>query len=209
MRGTRIGAVLVATCASPFVVWLSEEVVRGGTARFDENVRAIVHEYANSVLTGAMRAFTFIGSPPVLWPLVGLAALLLWRAGWARDAMMLGFCMLGALGWEVGLKLWVHRPRPLPFFGLAAPESYSYPSGHAMFSLCFCGSLAWLLAQRVPARRSRILIWSAAMGLIFLIGLSRVYLGVHYPSDVIAGYAVGVVWTAILIGCYELRRARP
>ena len=209
MPGTRIGASSVAICALLFVVWLSAEVVRGGTAGFDENVRAMVHEHASPVLTGAMRAFTFIGSPPVLWPLVALAAFLLWRAGWMREAMTLGVCMLGALGLEIGLKLWIHRARPAPFFGLAAPESYSYPSGHAMFSLCFCGSLAWLLARRVLVRQKGILIWSAAMGFIFMIGFSRVYLGVHYPSDVIGGYAVGLLWTAIMIGCYELRWARP
>ena len=208
MNRTWIGGVPVLLGTLLFLIWLSAEVAHGGTAGFDESVRAIVHEHANPVVTAAMREFTFIGSPPVLWPMAGLAVFLLARAGWPGDALVFGTCMLGALALETGLKLGFHRPRPVPFFGLATPESYSYPSGHAIFSLCFCGSLAWLLARREDNRGRRILMWSAAGVLTFLIGLSRVYLGMHYPSDVVGGYGVALAWTTILITGYELRRAR-
>jgi undecaprenyl-diphosphatase len=89
------------------------------------------------------------------------------------------------------------RTRPQAFFDYyPAPESYSFPSGHALFATCFFGGIAVLMAHRVESRTGQVLIWLVALILIFLISVSRVYLGVHYPTDVIAGFAVGVIWVA-------------
>jgi hypothetical protein len=95
--------------------------------------------------------------------------------------------ILGALVLDLSLKYAFHRPRPVPFF-VPAPYTYSFPSGHSLFSFCFYGVLAGLLTRRIRSRRWRVLIWTLAALLVATIGLSRVYLGVHYPSDVIAGY---------------------
>ena len=196
-------------CAVGFLIWLSAEVTLGGITAVDEGVRDFVHRHASAGLTAVMRAFTFIGSPPVLWPSVALTAVLFWRSGWERDAVTLGLCMLGALAWEIGLKLAFHRIRPVPFFGLVAPESYSYPSGHALFSTCFCGCSAWILTRRTMGRVNRVLVWIGAAALVFLVGFSRIYLGVHYPSDVAAGFSLGFAWTAALAvweGSRQLRQ---
>ena len=195
-------------CAVGFLIWLSTEVILGGTTAFDQSLRDFAHRHASAGLTTVMRAFTFIGSPPVLWPLVALAALLFWRSGWERDAVTLGLCMLGALAWEIGLKLAFHRVRPEPFFGLVAPESYSYPSGHALFSTCFCGCCAWILTKRTIRRVNRVLVWVGAAVIVLLIGFSRIYLGVHFPSDVAAGFGVGFAWTAALAGWEASRQLR-
>jgi len=92
------------------------------------------------------------------------------------------------------LKLSFHRGRPDPFFNLATPGSYAFPSGHALFALCFYGVMAQIWSDSRRSRELRWMIWSAAVCLIGLIGLSRIYLGVHYPSDVLAGYAAAIVW---------------
>jgi undecaprenyl-diphosphatase len=99
--------------------------------------------------------------------------------------------MAGAVALENGLKYAFHRARPEPFFAMA-PETYSFPSGHALFSTCFYGALAGLLAANVKGASLRAAIWVAAGMLVLAIGLSRVYLGVHYPTDVIGGYLVAI-----------------
>jgi undecaprenyl-diphosphatase len=106
---------------------------------------------------------------------------------------LVAITMLGVAVLDVALKLAFHRPRPVAFFG-ATPNSYSFPSGHALGSLCFYGILAAILASLARGRGTKLCIWIAAVLLAGMIGLSRIYLGVHYPSDVIAGYCAAIVW---------------
>ncbi|MEO6055540.1 MAG: phosphatase PAP2 family protein, partial [Gemmatimonadales bacterium] len=79
------------------------------------------------------------------------------------------------------------------------PGSYSFPSGHALFAFCFFTTGAALLAPRLPWPALRRLVWIAAAALVLAIGFSRIYLGVHYPSDVLAGYTVGLMWSSVII----------
>jgi undecaprenyl-diphosphatase len=92
------------------------------------------------------------------------------------------------------LQFAFHRARPNPFFGLSTPESYTFPSGHAMLSTVFFLSLAMLITRKPAAR-------IAAAILAFFIGLSRIYLGVHYPTDVLAGFAAGAFWLSAWVTC--------
>ena len=96
---------------------------------------------------------------------------------------------------QAGKPRWGEAPgvRPDPFF-MPKPSTYSFPSGHALISLCFYGLLAGTLTHDMRSKWHRVLVWCAAAVLITLIGLSRVYLGVHWPSDVIAGYAAALIW---------------
>jgi membrane-associated phospholipid phosphatase len=187
------GALLIAVAALFVLGWLAEEVLEGDTQKFDTFVRTAVHRYATPGLTRLMLGFSFLGSVAVisvLW-LVAICVFLYFRR--ARMAAMLGIAMAGAGVLDVALKLAFHRPRPVPFFG-ATPSSYSFPSGHAFGSLCFYGMLAAILATRARGRSAKWCIWTGAVFLIGVIGISRIYLGVHYPSDVIAGYCAGAVW---------------
>ena len=92
------------------------------------------------------------------------------------------------------------------------PSSFSFPSGHALFATCFFGGIAVLLSHRLRELGSaEVLVWLAALVLILLIGVSRIYLGVHYPTDVIGGFAVGDRWvTSVALGdrLAERRRLR-
>jgi undecaprenyl-diphosphatase len=117
---------------------------------------------------------------------------------WHRATLWLVVTIIGALVLDLTLKYAFHRARPTPFFA-ALPRTYSFPSGHALFSFCFYGVLAGLLAGRTRSRLARVLIWTLAGLLVAAIGLSRIYLGVHYPSDVIAGYLAASLWVSALL----------
>jgi membrane-associated phospholipid phosphatase len=99
------------------------------------------------------------------------------------------------------LKRHFHRQRPEPFFDTRLPPSYSFPSGHALLSFCCYGLLA-ALGSAYLRGRIRWLIRICAAALILAIGVSRIYLSVHYPTDVIAGYLVAIAWTAVVAAIY-------
>jgi membrane-associated phospholipid phosphatase len=188
-----VGLVLAAGAALLFA-WLAEEVPEGDTGVFDEGVRSFVHQYASTALTSVMRALSLLGSSIFLVALgvcVGIAFI---YAGWRRGLLLLALTMAGAIALEVILKYSFQRTRPTPFFDTPLPNSYSFPSGHALFSFCFYGALAAIITNRMRRRASRLIVWTLAALLVVMIGISRVYLGVHHPSDVVAGYAVALVW---------------
>jgi undecaprenyl-diphosphatase len=99
------------------------------------------------------------------------------------------------------LKVSFARVRPEALFDYPLPPSPSFPSGHALYAASVFGGLAALLTARLKHRALRVAVWSGATALVLLVGLSRIYLGVHYPSDVLAGFAVGLIWvTAVALG---------
>ena len=189
---------LVTALALILFVWLAREVTRGDAMRLDTPIREAVHARSSPPLTAMMRGVSLIGSEVVLVP---LGVILVWRlvaAKRRRAAVVFGVAALGAEALDQIMKLLFYRPRPEPFFGLASPITHSFPSGHAMVSCCFFGVLAMILAAREPSRARRISIFAAAAILVALMGFSRVYLGFHYPTDVLAGYAAAVVWLAVV-----------
>src|SRR5262249_48148929 len=176
------------------------------TMKFDLAVRARVHAYAFPEMTKIMIALSFLGGDGLIFAvIVAFIAFLFFR--WRRATLWLVITLVGALVLDLSLKYAFHRARPTPFFG-ALPRTYSFPSGHALFSFCFYGVLAGLWAGRVRSALQRILIWIAAGILVIGIGLSRIYLGVHYASDVIAGYLAAAVWVSTLITLDRLRVRR-
>jgi undecaprenyl-diphosphatase len=189
---------LVTVLALILFVWLAREVTRGDAMRLDTPIRNAVHARSSPPLTGMMRGVSLIGSEVVLVP---IGVILVWRlvaAKRRRAAVVFGVAALGAEALDQIMKLLFYRPRPEPFFGLASPITHSFPSGHAMVSCCFFGVLAVILTAREPSRARRISIFAAAAILVALMGFSRVYLGFHYPTDVLAGYAAAVVWLAVV-----------
>lgn len=184
-----------------------------GTFGFDGAAFALMAR-ANAaipLLTPVMVGFTWIGTQYVMVPLgVGL---LLWFAlrrrhrwhSWRVPVVALGSTLLNGL-----LKITYHRPRPLVPH-LVAAHGLSFPSGHAMVAASFWGLLWWLARRNLPpgARRTAAL-WGLPV-LALLVGGSRVYLGVHYASDVLAGFAAGLAWLGLslaVIGRFERRAAR-
>jgi len=178
--------------------WLGQQVRQGRTPWFDDRIRLIVHEHATPALTALMRGLSVAGQPAILITLGLLIVFWLVRTARARTAVWFGVVVACAEVLDQLLKLGFHRARPVPLFGLAAPRSYSFPSGHALVSCTFFGALAAIAAARTGSRALRWLYYAAAAALTAAIGFSRIYLGVHYPSDVLAGYAAAVAWMFIV-----------
>ena len=207
MAAPLLASLACAVLALVFFSWLAEEVFRGETDRFDVSVRTFVHHYSSASLTKWMQSITFLGAPSVLFLLFVICSGYFLLAKWLRGAAWLGVGVVGSVLLDTTLKLLFHRARPEPFFG-SLPRSYSFPSGHALSSFCFYGILAGLLDTRLRSLPVRITIWIVAAVLVLAIGVSRIYLGVHYPTDVIAGYMAAAVWVSTLIYVDRMRSAR-
>src|SRR6185436_15397566 len=119
------------------------------------------------------------------------------RLAWRRAAIDLAIVMTGAVVLGNVLKLAFARARPEIYFGLA-PPTYSFPSGHALYAACLFGALACLIADRILDPMRGAALWAGAVLLAGAIGVSRIYLGVHYPSDVAGGYLVAVFWVGLV-----------
>jgi undecaprenyl-diphosphatase len=181
-----------------FFGWLADEVLDGETRQFDEATRAAVHHLASPAMTTAMRGISFLGS--MLFLTIATVAVITWFAlrKWGREAKLMAATMIGASALNVTLKLAFQRARPVPFFDLLPPESYSFPSGHALTSACFFGAFAAIITARMKSRRARTLVWIVCITMFVLIGLSRIYLGVHHTTDVIAGFAAALIWIQVV-----------
>ncbi len=179
--------------------WLGREVVENHTVRFDESVRAAVHRASGPALTKLMILASSSGGFPGIGILTALAALAFLLLHRRRDAVTVVAAVIGSEILSEVLKIGFQRPRPQPFFGYPAPDSFSFPSGHALTAVCFYSVLAYLLTRRIGPLAGRIAVWTVAAAMFLLIGFSRIYLGVHYPSDVLGGYAAGAAWTAAII----------
>jgi undecaprenyl-diphosphatase len=181
-----------------FFGWLADEVLEGETRHFDDVTRAAVHTFASPAVTTLMRGISFLGSTLFLTAATILVVLWFALRKWGREAKLFAITMIGASLLNMTLKLAFKRPRPLPFFNLTAPETYSFPSGHALASCCFFAGLAAILSGRFKSRRTHTVIWIAAATMFLLIGLSRIYLGVHYTTDVIAGFSAALIWILVI-----------
>jgi undecaprenyl-diphosphatase len=188
--------------------WLADEMRAGDTLAFDLRLRDAVHALATPKLTHLCIVVSTLGGPSVLVPVGALfVAAFAWRRWW-RGAVLLLLAMLGANLLDFTLKHTFQRARPSPFFHYPLPASFSFPSGHALFAFCFFTTAAALTSPRLRHPVARGLVWAVAATLILAIGFSRIYLGVHYPSDVAAGYAAGLLWCSVIIAGDRVAHAR-
>jgi undecaprenyl-diphosphatase len=118
---------------------------------------------------------------------------------WSVYLLMLG--VLGGKLFNTLLKEFYERPRPSVVQWVTEVHSASFPSGHAMSSMVVYGSVAYLVGRLEARTRLRRTTWILAALVILAIGISRMYLGVHYPSDVIAGFVGGLAWLAFVVAC--------
>ncbi len=193
-----LAGLALAIIALALFSWLALEVHEGETLRFDSDVRAALHQLASPALTAVMKTFTVLGSSIPMLLLLAAAVSAFWLAGLRRQAMMMVIVMVGALVIELSLEHVFHRARPEPYFNVPLPTSYSFPSGHALSAACFYGMLALLLGARARRRTLRVAIWIVCGFMIVMVGVSRIYLGVHYPSDVAGGYTTACIWLVTL-----------
>jgi membrane-associated phospholipid phosphatase len=186
-----------AGAAALALAWLGHQVHSRSTDPFDSWLRTAIHSRATPALTALMWGATSLASGIAVAGITALSLILLWRFRQRRASASLAVIMMGALVLEVSVKHAFRRPRPLPYFGVPAPHSFSFPSGHALYAVALFGALMAFCSARIRSRALRVLGWIATAILIGLVGLSRIYLGFHYPTDVIAGYLLGFLWIVL------------
>lgn len=205
--------VIVLAFASWAFIEVADEVVEGDSAALDRAILLALHapaaggsasEAGPVRLTALARDITALGSTPVLTLLVVFVAAFLILAGRRWYAL---FVLLAAAGGALAstmLKMAFGRPRPDLVPHGDSVVSASFPSGHAMLSAVVYLSLGALLTEVVHARALRVYVMLVAVFLTTAVGLSRIYLGVHWPTDVLAGWMAGAAWALGCWGCAEL-----
>ena len=183
---------------------LASEVGEGDTMAFDRYILVGLRSSADPAiplgphwLTEAMTDVTAFGSTAGLLLVTGAVVFYLLVAGRARTAAFVLAATAGGAAAGKLLKLAYGRPRPDLVPHLVDVTSTSFPSGHAVDSAIVYLTLAALVARTVTAPAERLYLLGAAIVLTVLIGCSRVYLGVHWPSDVVAGWAFGAAWALL------------
>ncbi|MEP6777488.1 MAG: phosphatase PAP2 family protein [Chthoniobacterales bacterium] len=204
-----IGLCLILAAGWYFAA-LAEDVTRNDPiVRTDLAVASWFHERATPGVTTLARAISFCGSPGfVSVASVLVIALLLWRHYWNR-AITLAVTMLGGSLLIIFLKHLFHRQRPVLENPLVTLTSYGFPSGHTMGSTIFYGLFALIVATFIARWNWRVILFVGAAIFVALIGFTRIYLGAHYFSDVIAAITAGTAWlTFCWTGSESIRRRR-
>lgn len=199
-----VGGLLVLTVAAWVFGAVAEDVVEGDT-RLDTRLADWLHDHASPGWTTFFEAVTFLGNVPTLAAVALVSAIAL---AVRRHGSELQLLLLAAVGTQIltlGLKLGFERERPFFPDPLATESSYSFPSGHASVSLAVYGTLGFILARHLDDRHAQIASLAATAVLVGLIGFSRLYLGVHFLSDVVAGFSVGLAWVALCAVLLHLR----
>jgi undecaprenyl-diphosphatase len=208
-------AVLVLVCGVLGFVKIADEIREGETQKSDERIlRALRNpsDLADPVgppwMKEAGRDLTALGGVIVLVLVTTAVVGFLVLARKYHAVLLLLGATLGGLLINTLLKNLYERPRPHVVPHLSYVDTASFPSGHSMLSAVVYLTLGALLARLVERRRLKVYCVAVALLLTFLVGLSRVYMGVHYPTDVLAGWAAGLAWAVLcwLVTQYLQRR---
>jgi membrane-associated phospholipid phosphatase len=206
MVGSLLGLLVNSGILLVLIKW-HDELSEAWLVTVDQMVQERLHQMASPVLTQIMLAFTTLGDilGLLIVALCCSLGLLLWKRWYAAGSLLI------AIGGAVVLNQvakWIfHRPRPTVAWALVQEDGFSFPSGHAMMSLVFYGMMAYLLfhlLHRFPWRR--IIVVVVMLLLVGGIGLSRIYLGAHYPSDIVARFLASGIWLVTVIGVTEMAR---
>lgn len=206
LRLTLLGLAMVLV-AVPFSTLLFQVLGRGSLTRLDgslaDRLNDLVHE--STALVNVLEAVTWLGRPVWLAAVIGAAALFAWRRGQRRLAVFLVVTALGGGIVDSVVKILVDRPRPVVDHPVITAFGKSFPSGHAMSSTVCYGAvlLAFLPAVR---RRLRVAAIVGTSLLVLAIGSSRLFLGVHFLTDVLGGFVLGLAWLAGGVAVFEIWR---
>jgi membrane-associated phospholipid phosphatase len=182
------------------VLELTFEVVTGSpTVGIDRRIIHLVATLRTPLLDQVMYLITFLASEQTVVVLSAVAVLVALIAGRFRSAVLVVLAVVaGTLFFEL-LKLLVARPRPLLEDARIVQGGFSFPSGHSTVAATFYGTVAYLVIRNFRQNRWKVLLGVATALLVLAIGVSRIYLGVHYPSDVLAGWAAGALWVVLVM----------
>ena len=198
-------AAFIFVSASWAFIEIADEVDEGSTKEFDEWVLTKLRNAEDyeiprgpEWLPEAVRDITSLGGGIVIFIIsISVVGFLILQKNYRIMALLI-FAVLGGALLSFGLKEIFGRERPDVVLHLMSATSLSFPSGHSMMSMVVYLSLGSLIARLQTRRRIRVYIIGLALFFSFIIGLSRIYLGVHYPTDVIAGWSVGLAWASLV-----------
>lgn len=182
---------------------LAGHVSGGGTQAFDDAVLQWLGQHRTKPLDAFMLDVTALGTSSVVAMVVGVAALFLWLNKHKHSAILLLVSTFGGVLLNNLLKFGFSRPRPDIIPWATTATFYSFPSGHAMSATVVYSTVAYLAGRLQRTHRARLAVAVVATLVVFIICLSRLYLGVHYPSDVIAGIIIGLAWAAFCMATLE------
>lgn len=191
------GGVLLAGAAFYFFARQAIRVVAGRADAMDETIMATVHRVDDDVMHTAMNAVTQLGSHAAIGAAAGITAVTLFKRGRNDDAWTLVLSTAGAMALNTALKAIFQRQRPIERARhIRLPKSHSFPSGHSLLSAATYPIVAHHLVQ---SRSTSTLVQAqgAAWLVVLAVGYSRVYFGVHFPSDVFGGFAAGLGWLGL------------
>ena len=196
----------LAIVASILFAVIAAEMRAGALDHLDRVVELAIHRLDAAPVDAAMTAATRIGSNLVLLPVVAAVTALAIRLRQRAVAIILVIDAIVVIAAYSALKLMFSRERPRLFDKIALPTGYSFPSGHSMSAVGIYGVIAAVLIALYPGRAAPVIV--SAVLLIAAIGASRIYLGVHWPSDVIGGFLGGVPPLAVSVHLIHRRRTR-
>lgn len=202
------GSLLLLVAGAWAFVSLAEEVAEGETQRFDVAMMQWINRHASEPLDELALEITVLGDFSVVAMLVLVSSALLWVSHHRYSVLLLWVGIAGSAPLIQVLKTVFGRERPQVFEwrGHYTVESASFPSGHSLGAFVAYVLLAYLVVRLQAGRRLRYLTIGITVLVVTLIGLTRIYLGVHYPSDVLAGYAIGLAWVALCAIALEALR---
>ncbi len=198
-----VGAAVSAGAVAFFLNLADDLRGQDGVWRFDHDGLNLGRSLRTPARTAVARRVSDLARPDVMTGLGALSILIAWGSRQYRSEAILMAVTLSGGGAIIGtIKYRYARERPPLLEALATEETFSFPSGHSFISLCFYGTLAywWMRGHGMIARLG---IGTLATAFVAMVGASRVYLGVHYPSDVLAGYAAAFPWLTACLAAYE------
>lgn len=191
----RMAFLAIASLAVGLFLKLTWELKEGDElTRLDESLLRSIGHLRHADFNGPMVDITALGSATVA-VLIGLSGAIFLLL--IRDRLGLAFLALSMTGaglWSLLIKSWIQRDRPVVLSRLVEVSYFSYPSGHTMLSTATFLTLALLAARHLPGWKARAVLFAMASALVALVAFSRLYLGVHYPSDVLSGACLGGAW---------------
>lgn len=192
-----IGILVIVLTLAAFLR-LSQVLDYKSLSYFDQEIAQVLYNMRTPELTAVMRIFTFLGGQIFLEVTIIATMFFLLVSRHIKDGLVFAFILLSGVFLNLYLKNFFQRARP-DLSPLVLENTYSFPSGHAMNAFIFYTCVSYFIFRKIQNTKFGAVLIILSTVIILLIGISRIYLGVHYPSDVIAGYFAGLCWFVLVI----------
>lgn len=197
-------ALLILISSGGSFLFIARAIERGAIERFDLSIITFVQGMEVSWLTKLLKSFTWIGSGYGVTSItLAVCITLYFGLGKRSEAFLFAFSIVGTILLNEGLKRVFTRTRP-EIYRLMDAGGFSFPSGHTMMAVSLYAMIVYITWPYVKSRKGRILLITATTSIAFLIMISRIYVGVHYPSDIIGGIMMSTCWITLILMTYHI-----